>query len=452
MTHWSEDAVFYHIYPLGYCGAPRTNDFASPPVPRLDEITRRIDEIADLGCTAVYLGPLFESSTHGYDTADYRTVDRRLGDRDDLVRLVEGFHAAGIRVVLDGVFHHVGRDFGPFQALRTGGTAGPYVDWFRGVDFGRNNRFGDGFAYDDWEGHDDLVALNPGCPDLRTHLFDAVAWMIDDLGIDGLRLDVAYAMDRRFLSDLAGFCRSKRADFWLMGEMIHGDYREIAGPDLLDSATNYEAYKGLYSSLNDVNYHEIAWSLNRQFGRDGLYRDRNLYNFVDNHDVDRAASILDDPEHLVPLYALLFTMPGIPSVYAGSEWRAEGRRTPRDDSALRPPAASVPRTDDGLRRQIRLLTKLRRNHEALRRGDYRQLHVSHEQLVFERRSPGERLVIALNAGPDGAAVKIPDAPLLVNVLDPDEAVEAGEALPIPRRGWSIWESGDSPFASSQSSG
>ena len=272
---------------------------------------------------------LFESTSHGYDTVDYFQVDRRLGDRDALRRLVADLHAAGIRVILDAVFNHVGRDFWAFADLRDKLSASDYGAWFEGLSFDGGSPYGDPFIYEGWNGHLNLVKLNLRLPAVKAHLFQAAEMWIREFDIDGLRLDAAECMDLEFLQGLRNFCRGIRPDFWLMGEVVLGDYRRWVNERTLDSVTNYECYKGLWSSLVDTNYFEIAYALNRQFGRDGIYRGLPLYNFVDNHDVDRVASRLNKAEHLYPLYCLLFTMPGIPSIYYGSEWGISGREAQR---------------------------------------------------------------------------------------------------------------------------
>src|SRR3954447_1821907 len=378
---WARDACFYHVYPLGQCGAEPRNDFRSLPSPRLDQLRGWAGHLHWLGADSLYLGPVFESTAHGYDTADYYHVDRRLGTDETLTGLTAALHAAGIRVVLDGVFHHVGRDFWAFRDLLQNGERSAYRGWFSGVDFGRRSPFGDPFAYDGWEGHFDLVKLNLHHPDVRAHLFGAVRSWVERFGIDGLRLDVAYALDPAFLRDLAAYCRGLREDFWLLGEAIHGDYRRVAGPGLLDAVTNYECYKGLYSSHNDRNYFEIAHSLGRLFGAGGLYRELTLYNFADNHDVPRVASLLRNPAHLYPLYLLLFTMPGVPSVYSGSEWGFEGIKAGGDDRPIRlalpspAAAASLGRHPD-LAPAVARFAAIRRRSAVLRRGTYRRLHVA----------------------------------------------------------------------------
>ncbi|HEV7732245.1 MAG TPA: alpha-amylase family glycosyl hydrolase, partial [Candidatus Binatia bacterium] len=289
-THWARDAVFYHVYPLGLCGAPASNDGASPPVPRLAALHAWLDHWRTLGVTALYLGPLFESSSHGYDTADYFHVDRRLGDDDTLAALVTACHRRGIRVILDGVFHHVGRAFWAFRDVQANGDASEHRAWFAGIDFSRRSPLGDRFSYDTWHGHHELVKLDLGHRPVRDHLLAAVRHWFERYDIDGLRLDVAESIDPDFLRELAGFCRTLRPDAWLLGEVIHGNYARWANPETLDSVTNYQAYKGLYSSHDDRNYFELAHTLERQFGREGRYRGLPLYAFADNHDVTRIAS------------------------------------------------------------------------------------------------------------------------------------------------------------------
>ncbi|MBM7844449.1 alpha-amylase family glycosyl hydrolase [Herpetosiphon giganteus] len=400
MHSWANDAQAYHIYPLGLCGAPTHNDQTSTPVARLNQLHGWIEHLQSLGINLLYLGPVFESSAHGYDTIDYFSVDRRLGTNHDLQQLIVALHAAGIRVVLDGVFNHVGRDFWAFRDLQAHGRDSAYADWFAGLDFSQRSSYGDGFGYQGWHGHYDLVKLNLHNDSVRAYLFQAVNVWVEQFAIDGLRLDAADQIEHSFLAELAGHCKRLRSDFLLIGEVVHGDYRQWANAGMLDSVTNYEAYKGLYSSLNDANYFEIAYSLNRQFGAGGIYRAAPLYNFVDNHDVDRIASTLHNHAQLYPLHLLLYTMPGIPSLYYGSEWALLGQKTATSDQALRP---TLPQPDLVLANQpdllpaIRCFSQLRHDYSALRHGEYAQLYVQAEQLVFVRWTKEQTLVVALNA-------------------------------------------------------
>ncbi len=410
---------FYHIYPLGMYGAPARNDYQQPAGDALRRLQQWVPYLAEKGFNAIYIGPLFESTAHGYDTVDYYHVDRRLGTNTDLKDLVRACHDKGIAVVLDAVLNHTGRDFFAFKDIQNHGELSKYRHWYRGVDFGKRSPAGDNFGYEGWADHYDLVKLDTANSEVREHLFGAIHCWIEEFGIDGLRLDAADVLEPSFREALAAFCRSVKSDFWLMGEVVHGDYRQWANPSMLDSVTNYEAYKGLWSSLNDRNFFEIAWTLNRQFGDEGIYRDLCLYNFVDNHDVNRAASTLIEAAHLYPLYLMLYTMPGIPSVYYGSEFGMRGERQKHSDADLRP-ALSSPRkredlppqnqphpAADRLEEHISGLASLRRSFKALREGSYRQLHVSNEQFCYLRQKDSEQAVVVINSAATQQQVPYP---------------------------------------------
>jgi len=427
---WSDNAIFYHIYPLGLCGAPEINDFSSHPQPRLEQVHLWLDHIQSMGANAVYLGPLFESGTHGYDTADYYWVDRRLGTNETLIRLSQALHGRGMRLVLDGVFNHTGRNFWAFRDVLSNGRNSPYCDWFQNLRYEGHSPFNDPFSYEGWNGHYNLVKLNLSNPQVKRHIFGAIEAWVRDFQIDGLRLDAADCLDPEFINDLARFCHSLKPDFWLMGEVIHGDYRKWVNPQSFDSVTNYEAYKGLFSSLNDRNYFEIAHTLNRQSGPGGIYRESQLYTFADNHDVNRVASLIRNPAHLYPLYALLFSMPGIPSIYYGSEWGIEGVKQNSSDLPLRPVlelgSISSHAPQPGLAGFIRNLATVRNSSPALQIGDYHPLHISAEQFAFSREALGERVFVALNAAPEEVQLdlKIDGEISLHDLLDPGVIIYA----------------------------
>ena len=412
MAHWSESAFFYHIYPLGLCGAPHFNDFSSPPVNRLEKLFPWLDHLQALGVNALYLGPLFESTEHGYDTADYFWVDRRLGDKALLQRFSAEVHRRGMKLILDGVFNHVGRHFWAFRDLLEKGQSSAYAGWFSGLRFDWHNGHGDPFTYDTWGGHESLVRLNLHNPQVREHLLQAVASWIEDYDIDGLRLDAADCVDIGFQDELAAFTSRLKPDFWLLGEITSGDYRRWAQPGRLHSVTNYEAYKGLYSSHNDNNYFELAHTLERQFGSGGLYKNIPLYNFTDNHDVNRIASVLKSPAHLYPLHILLFSMPGVPSIYYGSEFGLPGVKADTD-WPLRPEldlnalCSSPPQP--GLLDLIKQLAVIRREAPALQNGGYQGLMVASQQMAFFRTGSGQSVLVAVNAAdqPVEADIKLP---------------------------------------------
>ncbi|MCI8360194.1 MAG: maltodextrin glucosidase [Clostridiales bacterium] len=390
---WAENSVFYQIYPLGLCGAPQENDGTA--VPRIRRLLDWTGHIKSVGADAVYFCPIFQSDAHGYDTRDYRTLDCRLGENKDFREVCDAFHAAGLRVVLDGVFNHVGRGFWAFQDLLQNRESSAYRDWFF-VNFGGDSPYRDGLWYEGWEGHYELVKLNLRNPAVVDYLLDTVRFWTEAFDIDGLRLDVAYLLDRDFIRRLRGFCEGLKPDFFLVGEMLGGDYNQLLGEGMLHSVTNYECYKGLYSSLNSMNLFEIAHSLGRQFGPENwtLYKGKHLLAFADNHDVTRAASILQNPAHLPLLYALLFAMPGIPCVYYGSEWGITGEKS-QGDGALRP-AVEQPQKNK-LTDWIAGLAAAHKENAPLWSGDYKSLLITNKQLVFQRQTGDEIVLAAVNA-------------------------------------------------------
>ena len=390
---WFDEAVIYQIYPLGLCGAPRDNDGVQEH--RILRVLDWIEHIKKTGADTVLFNPLFQSDRHGYDTRDYYTVDCRLGTNEDFQRVCDAIHLAGMRVMLDGVFNHVGRGFWAFQDVREKKWDSPYKDWFH-ISFYGNTGYNDGFWYEAWEGHHELVKLNLNHPDVIRHQFEAIQSWVDQFAIDGLRLDVAYCLSADYLRRLRGFANSIKEDFVLMGETLHGDYNRWMGPELCHSVTNYECYKGLWSSFNSMNLFEIGHSLARQFGPENwtLYKGQHLLSFLDNHDVERIASRLDNPQHLIPAYGLLFGMPGVPAVYYGSEWGIQGRKSDGDD-ALRPDV-EMPEWSD-LTDWIAKMAEARRGSRALCYGAYRNVVLTNRQIIFERAVQGERVLVAVNA-------------------------------------------------------
>ncbi|MDN0068579.1 alpha-amylase family glycosyl hydrolase [Collinsella ihumii] len=403
---WAFESTFYQIYPIGFCGAPLHNDGIQEH--RIKRVAEWADYLEELGVGAVLLNPVFESSAHGYDTRDFTKIDCRLGTNDDFVEVVRELHDHGIRVVLDAVFNHVGREFWAFQDVREKRWDSPYRDWFF-INFEGDSAFGDGFWYEGWEGCSDLVKLNLRNPAVVEYLLDIVrAWRYE-FDIDGLRLDVAYSLDHDFIRRLRQVANDITAasepgrDFVLIGETLHGDYSQIVNDGMLHSCTNYECYKGLYSSFNSQNMFEIAHSLHRQFGGDPwcIYRGLHLLSFADNHDVTRLASILTEPRAIRPAYGVLFGMPGIPCLYYGSEWGQAGVKGAHDDYDLRP--EFVEPEPNELTEYLKGLIAARADSRALNYGSYRNVVITNKQLLFERavdmdgEHPSERVLVAVNA-------------------------------------------------------
>ncbi len=391
---WAYHSVFYQIYPIGFCGAPTSNDDIT--VPRIRKLIDWASYLEKLGVDSILLNPIFDSDNHGYDTRDFKKIDCRLGINQDFADVCDTLHEHGVKIVLDGVFNHVGRGFWAFKDIQEKREASPYKDWFF-INFGGNSGYNDGFYYEGWEGHYELVKLNLKNPEVVDYLLECVKGWIDEFSIDGLRLDVAYSLDPEFMKRLRSYTQEIKPDFALIGEVLFGDYNLIVNDQMLHSCTNYECYKGLFSSLNDMNLFEIAHSLNRQFGPEQwcIYRGRHLMTFVDNHDVTRIASILKNKEHLPLAYGILMGMPGIPCIYYGSEWGEEGVKAPNNDYALRP-CFEEPKPNE-LTELITQLILIRQNSPALCDGSYKNIVIQNHQLIFERRTEAERVLVAVNA-------------------------------------------------------
>lgn len=390
---WAYESVIYQIYTLGFCGAPFENDGAL--VHRILKVKDWIPHLNKLGVNAVLFNPLFESDTHGYNTRDYRKLDVRLGTNEDFKAVCDELHRAGIKIILDGVFNHVGRGFFAFKDVQEKKWDSEYKDWFH-ISFDGNSCYDDGFWYEGWEGHFELVKLNLNNEAVVNYLFDSVKMWIDEFGIDGLRLDVAYCIDRNFLRRLRSATSSWKEDFFLMGEMIHGDYNSLVTDDMCHSSTNYECYKGMHSAFNSYNLFEIVHSLLRQFGPEQwtLYKGKHLLSFVDNHDVSRIATVLNNPNHLPLIYGMMFGMPGIPAIYYGSEWGIEGDKG-QGDPALRP-CIDKPEWNE-LTDKIASMVKARKESHALNYGGFKSLVLTNRQCVYERESEQGRVMVAINA-------------------------------------------------------
>lgn len=392
---WAYNSVFYQIYPIGFCGAPVHND--GQCVPRIRKLMEWSAYLGDLGVNSILLNPVFESDNHGYDTRDFRKIDCRLGTNEDFAEVCRSLHEHGVNIVLDGVFNHVGRGFWAFRDVQEKKWDSPYKDWFI-LNFDGNSNYDDGFWYEGWEGHYELVKLNLQNPAVIEYLLDCVRFWVEEFDIDGLRLDVAYSLDRNFMRTLRSFVQNLKPEFVLIGEVLFGDYNLIVNDDMLHSCTNYECYKGLYSSFNSMNLFEIAHSLHRQYGSDPwcIYRGKHLMTFADNHDVTRLASILTNKNHIPLAYGLMFGMPGIPCLYYGSEWGEPGEKAPDNDYALRP-CFEKPMPNE-LTEYIKKLISIRQSSDALCNGTYRNVVIQNHQLIFERYSEKESVLIAVNAG------------------------------------------------------
>ncbi|MBR3468853.1 MAG: alpha-amylase [Lachnospiraceae bacterium] len=407
---WYDEAVFYHIYPLGLAGAPEKNPYGEP-VSRLRELFPWILHAKEIGCNAIYVGPMFESDGHGYETTDYKKLDGRLGTNEDLKDFVRTAHEQGVRVIFDGVFNHTGRNFFAMQDLRKNRENSPYRDWYCNVNFWNNNEFNDGFSYDNWGGYNIMAKLNQRNPAVRDYILDVIRFWVSEFDVDGIRLDAADVLDFEFMKSLRWLASEVKPEFWLMGEVIHGEYNRWVNEGTLHSVTNYHLHKALYSGHNDHNYFEIAHTVKRLYGMGGNNPNFRLYNFVDNHDVERIYTKLNNKAHFAPVHILLYTLPGIPSIYYGSEFGIEGKKTYGTDAPLRPRLSlkELEGNAQGKERE-KLIASLGRIHAqvpALSYGDYRELVLTNRQYAFSRNSEGSCALIAVNNDENGAGLRIP---------------------------------------------
>lgn len=431
---WYESAVFYHIYPLGLCGCGHEN--IGEEQSHFDKLTAWAEHAKKTGCDAIYIGPLFESGTHGYDTIDYRKVDRRIGTNEEFKKWVALCHEMGMHVIVDGVFNHVGRAFFAFQDLKEKRESSPYRDWFLNVNFYGNNEYNDGFCYENWGGYNLLVKLNQRNPQVKDYHFETVRYWVSEFDIDGIRLDAADVLDFDFMKDLRYVANSIKPDFWLMGEVIHGDYSRWANPGMLHSVTNYELHKGIFSGHNDHNYFEIAHTIRRL---EGLCNNTRLYTFVDNHDVARIYSKLNNKAHLYPVTMLLYTVYGIPSVYYGSEFSIEGQKDRGSDWNLRPSLDLADYADAYTKNEITnlhcLLGRAKQQFAELADGNYKELMLTNRQYAFGRILDGSAVITAVNNDDNSCHVEIPlpvQGQAAVNILDADIDwdKEPGESLDL----------------------
>ena len=432
---WFEDTVFYQLYPLTLCGAPEKNTPAgdaphgapassggtasegSQPSSaqassggaaseggqhRIGRLRKWAPYLKELGFGAVYLNPVFESDSHGYDTRDYRCIDRRLGTNAEFKDIVRVFHENGVKVVLDGVFNHVGRGFFAFRDVQEKKWDSPYRNWFR-IDFNGDSPFHDGFWYEGWEGHYELVKLNLEDSGVQNYLMESIDFWFKEFDADGIRLDVAYLLPLWFIAMVKDRIRGLKPDAFLLGEILGDNARRFYDQGHVDAITDYPLYKGLWSALNSYNLFELAHTLKRSYGE--MYRGLRLFSFADNHDVERLATKLTDPRDLPIAYALLLTLPGIPCIYYGSEWGAQGRKERGSDASLRP-AYEAPMPNE-LTETIRKIIALRNRTPALQGGSYKELCLMNRAFAFVRESGGQQVLTAVNIDVEPVTLRIP---------------------------------------------
>lgn len=438
---WYNEAIFYHIYPLGLTGAPKHNDY-SAPVSRLNTLLPWIDHIREIGCTALYIGPLFESVGHGYETTDYKKLDSRLGTNEDLKNFVAACHEKEIKVIFDGVFNHTGRDFFAFKDIQQNREHSRYLNWYCNVNFGGNTEYNDGFSYENWGGYNLLVKLNQRNPEVQNYICDVIRFWVSEFDVDGIRLDAADVLDFDFMRALRRTAAEVKEDFWLMGEVIHGDYSRWVNGETLHSVTNYALHKALYSGHNDHNYFEIAHTVKYLQNMGNL----DLYNFVDNHDVERIYTKLSNKAHMAPVHILLYTLPGIPSIYYGSEFAIEGKKEKFSDDSLRP-ALKLEDYKNAVKENpctalITALGKVRQQTPALCYGGYAELQLTNRQFAFARELDGTKVIVTVNNDDNDAQMTLSagNTAQYIGALNGKKvSVENGQIhVTVPANGGEIW--------------
>jgi len=388
-TSWIEHAIWWQVYPLGFVGAFPADQPPDIGEHRLRRLVGWFDHVIELGASGIALGPVFASRTHGYDTTDHYRIDPRLGDDADFDYVVSEAHRRGLRVLLDGVFNHVGVDFA--RRLEAAGNDAS-ARWFR-VRPGRSSD-----PFETFEGHGELVTLNHGNPEVIDYTAEVMAhWL--GRGADGWRLDAAYAVPQEFWVAVLPKVRKLYPDAWFVGELIHGDYAAAVDAAGFDSATQYELWKATWSGINDGNFFELDWALQRH---NEFLSSFAPLTFIGNHDVTRIASQLENPDHLGHALVILLTVGGVPSVYAGDEFGFRGVKEERygGDDAVRPEFASPPAQLDAFGDQVwelhRYLIGLRRRHPWLHSATTTALQLANRHYVYATRSGNDTLLVALN--------------------------------------------------------
>ncbi len=408
---WAKKGIFYHIYPIGFFDAPKFNNQKEEITNRLEKLRNYYEHFKNLGINAIQFGPLFESLSHGYDTIDYMMIDRRLGTNDLFKDIVAELHELGIKVIIDGVFNHVSREFSSFKDIREYRENSWRKHWHY-IDFSKNNPYNDGFDYKNWEGYYELVKLNLMEKDVKDYIFSVVSYWLKEIDVDGWRLDVAYEINSEFWQEFRIVCKTAKSNCFIVGEMIHGPYTKWIGPKLLDAGTGFQIYKSIWSAFNSNNMYELKAVLERSFHPDwGLNKDVVLLNFLGNHDTTRIRSILNDERYLYPAFIFLFTTNGIPKIYYGDEIGMYGIKKKDSDDDIRKPMPNLntqwPKNGIKIFEHVQKMIKIRKSNHALIYGDLIPVFAQNNILVYIRKSSIQTIVVIINNQTQSSSIKIP---------------------------------------------
>ncbi|WP_067783177.1 alpha-amylase family protein [Actinomyces vulturis] len=436
---WSRHAICWHLYPLGALGCPQLAPEGNPQDPsspagqeraqhRFRHLEGWLDYVLELGCNVIILGPIFRSMSHGYDTVDYFDIDPRLGDESDVLSFIEQAHRRGIKVIADGVFNHVGKDFPLFAELPVTGPHSTAANMFHLTWPGGVDNWTEGLApdYQRFEGQDWLPELNHDSEDVSALVLEVMTYWCER-GIDGWRLDAAYAVNPHFWSTVLPQVRQRFPEVFIFGEVIHGDYPAIVHESGMDSVTEYELWKSIWSSLASGNFFELEWTLRRH---EEFCHAFVPLTFVGNHDTTRIASQCIDTALLPLAITCLLTLPGLPCVYYGDEQGYRGVKEDRigGDNDIRPvlpdsPADFSPLGQPILRQHQELIA-LRRRTPWLYDAVVHTEHVTNEQVVYtlSPRTNGDQMADdARQAAERGQVVTV--------VLNSQGAKHGGPSLP-----------------------
>ena len=409
---WLNDAIIYHIYPLGFFGAPKFS--ANEPgkvINRFENIRNYYNHFLELGINTIQFGPIFESVSHGYDTTDYFVIDHRLGTNELFKEIVAELHDLGIRVIVDGVFNHVGREFKSFIDIKENRQYSTKKNWHF-IDFNGNNSYNDGFSYQDWEGYQELVRLNLSNNEVKDYFFDVCKFWLGDIKIDGWRLDVAYQIDVEFWKEFRKVCKEINSNSVLIGELVHGDYTKWVGEDRLDSGTDYQVQKSIWSSIKSVNMYELKNVIDIAYNKRGRHKDLLMMNFLGNHDTNRIASVIKT-EQLIPAFLILLTLHGYPKIYYGDELAVRGEKTAHSDDEIRKPMIDLadqwPEFGKELFKNIQQFITIRKDIPALRYGTIAfidPIDWDPTIIIYSRETSTQKVIIIVNTQEQTKSVSI----------------------------------------------
>lgn len=456
---WIQDAIFYQIFPDRFANGDPTNDppnvqpWGSPPTLHgfqggdLRGIIQRFDYLLDLGITAIYLNPIFlSSSPHRYNTYDYYQIDPKLGDIADFRALLEVAHANGVRVILDGVFNHCGRGFFAFADLLENQEYSPYKDWFHVKSFPVEAFSpGDASSYLGWWNFKSLPKFNTNNPRVRKYLLDVARYWIAQ-GADGWRLDVPNEIDDdSFWAEFREVVKAVNREAYLVGEIWTADTRWL-GAHHFDGLMNYPLREAVLDLLNNgsvaiSSFADRVEKLLHLYPREHVYA---MYNTLGSHDTERLRTALGGEIAKVKFaLAFLFAFPGAPAIFAGDEIGLTGGKDPECRAAF--PWDSE-RWVAELHAWTRSLISLRKRLACLRRGNYQRLHLDEKRNVyaFARTLGDQNVLICLNASPVPRNVRLPvaelgwtDGRILRDLLGADEYTVTGDHLNVRLPAWGV---------------